>query len=54
MALNPTARQASLRDFAARYITAWCSQHAASVAAFPDLVVTMDDLIEDGTGSSGA
>ncbi len=69
-----------LRDFAARYTAAWCSQHAASVAdffsptgslaingaapavgraaitasaqdfmtAFPDLVVTMDDLIEDG------
>ncbi len=69
-----------LRDFAARYTAAWCSQDAASVAtffsltgslaingaapavgrtaitasaqgfmtAFPDLVVIMDDLIEDG------
>ncbi len=80
MAPDTTARLALLRDFAARYTAAWCSQNAASVAAFfsptgslaingaapaigraaitasaqdfmtafPDLVVTMDDLIEDG------
>ena len=70
----------ALRDFAARYTAAWCSQDPASVAAFfaptgsltinggtpavgpggitdaargfmtafPDLVVSMDDLVEGG------
>jgi uncharacterized protein (TIGR02246 family) len=69
-----------LRDFGARYTAAWCSQDAASVAAFfsaegsltinggipavgrdairevvqgfivafPDLVLTMDDVVVDG------
>ncbi len=34
MAPDPTSRLATLRDFAARYTAAWCSQSAASVAAF--------------------
>jgi hypothetical protein len=73
-------RLTALRDFAARYTAAWCSQDPASVAAFfaptgsltinggtpavgpdaiteaargfmtafPDLVVSMDDLVEVG------
>jgi hypothetical protein len=73
-------RMIKLRDFASRYTAAWCSQDAASVAAFysprgsltinggtpsvgrvaiteaaqgfmaafPDLMVYMDDLLEDG------
>lgn len=72
-------RMTNLRDFASRYTAAWCSGHAASVAAFysprgsltinggspsvgrvaitesaqgfmtafPDLMVSMDDLLED-------
>jgi uncharacterized protein (TIGR02246 family) len=75
-----TDRMAELREFAARYTAAWCSQNAASVAdcyaasgsltinrgtpsvgrsaitaaaqafmtAFPDLEVSMDDLLARG------